>query len=759
MTLQADSAAAAPPLPPPDSAATNGISPTAEETSQPPRPTPPPELRVPIWWPEDGTLSMDWVENLMRCFDWCSRNVPPSELPSVLPVEVFDSLILVASKMLHKEPNCVPVDPFRPTLDDNSTPSDSAAAASVVVVGDVHGQLHDLLFLLRDAGFPSRDRIFVFNGDYVDRGAWGLETFLLLLAWKFKWSNVLYFVLEFVECLEVFMPHNIYLLRGNHESKYCTSVYGFEKEVMVKYGDKGKHVYRKCLGCFEGLPLASIIAGCVYTAHGGLFRSVTVMPSKRLKGKKNRKINVNHESKILSLGSLEELCKARRSVLDPPWEGPNLIPGDVLWSDPSKNPGLAPNKERGIGLMWGPDCTEEFLKKYQLKSMDLLRFRLDGNYENRQQNLFISNMGNFSQNTWSWDFRWRRNLFDYENEQAIAFMEDISAFSIQQQLQDIMVWKAEPNGLYSTKSAYRLLMPTNSPGQHSRNFQILMKLKIPPRADMFSWRLFRDRLPTRANLLRRNVVLQQTMCPLCGNHQEEAGHLFFHCRMTIGLWWEFMSWTRFKGAFSTDPATHFIQFCEGFGTRRNHNRRCIWWIALTSTIWQHRNSLLFKGTPFEPPKVLDDALFHAWSWLKVSEKVPLLIIRSHEGPDAREKRDGFEGMDEGYTIDHVVDSGKLVTVFSAPDYPQFQLMLALLVLVLQLVSFRMPRNAPGNTSGVAWKPGISVEETRKIQCKYCPKVVKGGAYELKHHLFQTSKGVEACKAVIDDVRKEVWDIV
>ncbi|KAL5143083.1 Serine/threonine-protein phosphatase 7 [Glycine soja] len=349
MTLQADSAPVPPP--PPDSAATNGISPTAEEAPQPPsppppHPTPPPELRVPIWWPEDGNLSMDWVDNLMRCFDWSSRNVPPSELPSVLPVGVFDSLILVASKMLHKEPNCVTVDPFRPSSDDDNTPS---AASSVVVVGDVHGQLHDLLFLLQDAGFPSRDRIFVFNGDYVDRGAWGLETFLLLLAWK------------------VFMPHNIYLLRGNHESKYCTSVYGFEKEVMVKYGDKGKHVYRKCLGCFEGLPLASIIAGCVYTAHGGLFRSVTVTPSKRFKGKKNRKINVNHESKILSLGSLEELSKARRSVLDPPWEGPNLIPGDVLWSDPSKNPGLAPNKERGIGLMWGPDCTEEFLKKYQLK--------------------------------------------------------------------------------------------------------------------------------------------------------------------------------------------------------------------------------------------------------------------------------------------------------------------------------------------------------------------------------------------------------
>ena len=32
-------------------------------------------------------------------------------------------------------------------------------------------------------------------------------------------------------------------------------------------------------------------------------------------------------------------------------------------------PGLAPNKVRGIGLIWGPDCTEDFLKKFQLKVM------------------------------------------------------------------------------------------------------------------------------------------------------------------------------------------------------------------------------------------------------------------------------------------------------------------------------------------------------------------------------------------------------
>jgi serine/threonine-protein phosphatase 5 len=110
------------------------------------------------------------VAGLESTLDWCSRHLPADRLPAVLPPALVQRLVLAAAAILHREPNLVRVDP-RP-------------GQAVVVVGDVHGQLHDVIFLLRDAGFPSEDRIFVFNGDYVDRGAWGLETFLLLLAWK-----------------------------------------------------------------------------------------------------------------------------------------------------------------------------------------------------------------------------------------------------------------------------------------------------------------------------------------------------------------------------------------------------------------------------------------------------------------------------------------------------------------------------------------------------------------------------------------------
>ena len=52
---------------------------------------------------------------------------------------------------------------------------------------------------------------------------------------------------------------------------------------------------------------------------------------------------------------------------------------------------------------------------------------------------------------------WGRNLFDHEQGEAVDFMEVISNAQIQPQMQTTDPW-----GLYSTRSAYRLLITANT---------------------------------------------------------------------------------------------------------------------------------------------------------------------------------------------------------------------------------------------------------------------------------------------------------
>lgn len=58
---------------------------------------------------------------------------------------------------------------------------------SIAVVGDIHGQLYDLFYMLEKVSANSRgmDKL-VFMGDYVDRGMYGPEVVAYLTAMKIE---------------------------------------------------------------------------------------------------------------------------------------------------------------------------------------------------------------------------------------------------------------------------------------------------------------------------------------------------------------------------------------------------------------------------------------------------------------------------------------------------------------------------------------------------------------------------------------------
>ena len=150
-------------------------------------------------------------------------------------------------------------------------------SAPVIICGDIHGQIYDLLELFKKGGDIPSSR-YIFMGDYVDRGYNGVEVLELLLALKIKY------------------PEHITLLRGNHESRQICFAYGFYEEITRKYGNANAWEYFTDL--FDYLPLAALVEGKLFCVHGGLSPYISTVDQIRLI---NRKMEIPREGVFCDL--------------------------------------------------------------------------------------------------------------------------------------------------------------------------------------------------------------------------------------------------------------------------------------------------------------------------------------------------------------------------------------------------------------------------------------------------------------------------
>ena len=74
-----------------------------------------------------------------------------------------------------------------------------------------------------------------------------------------------------------------------------------------------------------------------------------------------------------------------------------------------------------------------------------------------QQQQLVQQVGSHTNIAWEWKFQWRRPLFENEVDAAIGFLEETSRIHIHRHIADCWIWKSEPNGHYSTRSAYHLM--------------------------------------------------------------------------------------------------------------------------------------------------------------------------------------------------------------------------------------------------------------------------------------------------------------
>lgn len=218
--------------------------------------------------------------------------------------------------------------------------------SKATIIGDIHGQLDDLLFILDNAGMPSESNIFVFNGDWVDRGQHSVEVitiiFVLFLAY----------------------PNFIALNRGNHEDGFVNAVYGFEAECNTKYpwlnnSDPEPFTFKMFVEVFKHLPLFTMINSQVFIVHGGLFHSleVSIDDLNEIQRSHYTCKPSTHYQKLSPMTPPEQMRK----------EFLQQIMRDALWSDPRPDiDGVAVNT-RGSGIFFGQDVAQRWMESNKIR--------------------------------------------------------------------------------------------------------------------------------------------------------------------------------------------------------------------------------------------------------------------------------------------------------------------------------------------------------------------------------------------------------
>jgi len=152
-------------------------------------------------------------------------------------------------------------------------------------------------------------------------------------------------------------------------------------------------------------------------------------------------------------------------------------------------------------------------------------------------------------------------------------------------------WLRDHSGSYFVRSTYDMLTSDgiNTVAEVS---DLIWHKHVPLKVPILAWRLLRNRLPTKANLVARGILGQDAhLCVSGCGEVETTQYLFISCPIFSELWHLVRAWIRMSGVDPVDVSDHFLQFTHligGAATRRSFMQ--LLWLLCVSVLWTERNN-------------------------------------------------------------------------------------------------------------------------------------------------------------------------
>jgi hypothetical protein len=161
---------------------------------------------------------------------------------------------------------------------------------------------------------------------------------------------------------------------------------------------------------------------------------------------------------------------------------------------------------------------------------------------------------------------------------------------------DSFVWRFSRNGVYSSKSAYRLQFA----GAISSPFvKLIWSARAAPKWRFFGWLFAQNRLLTADRLLARRWP-NSYFCPLCRRNLETALHLMAECPWARRVWTEVAAAHHLPGlspsAWPTPSCTlDWLASVIGVTTAQDRKRAKSVFLLVIWIIWKERNRSIFDS--------------------------------------------------------------------------------------------------------------------------------------------------------------------
>ncbi|PWA75320.1 reverse transcriptase domain, Reverse transcriptase zinc-binding domain protein [Artemisia annua] len=174
-------------------------------------------------------------------------------------------------------------------------------------------------------------------------------------------------------------------------------------------------------------------------------------------------------------------------------------------------------------------------------------------------------------------------------------------------------WEGAKDGVFTVNKAKTLIYDRPSAGT-------AMKMEwvgwTPLKCKILVWRAGLNRLPTKVELVKRGISLDNLSCPLCDADQETAMHLFTGCLYTSEIWSRVGAWCRLSPIYAFEVAD-LIMLADN-QMKNKKEIQIIQGIIFTTiwSIWNERNARIFNNKSRRAIELAENVKVSTFFWIR-----------------------------------------------------------------------------------------------------------------------------------------------